>query len=51
MKKIAKEAKEQPELLINAPLNTPISRTDEVFAAKQMIFSYRDYQEYINSKE
>lgn len=51
MKKIAKEAKENPELLHKAPLHTPISRTDEVFAAKQMIFSYRDYVDYINSKE
>jgi len=51
MKQIAKEAKENPELLRKAPLNTPISRTDEVFAAKKMIFSYKDYLDYINSKE
>ena len=48
MKQIAKEAKEKPELLKKAPLNTPISRTDEVFAARKMIFSYRDYLSYIN---
>ncbi len=50
MKKIAKEAKEDPDTLRNAPLSTPITRTDEVFAAKEMIFSYKDYLEYINSK-
>ena len=50
MKQIAKEAREEPELLRKAPLNTPISRSDEVFAAKQMIFSYRDYLEYISNK-
>jgi glycine dehydrogenase subunit 2 len=50
MKQIAVEAKEDPESLRKAPLNTPVSRSDEVFAAKQMIFSYRDYLEYINNK-
>ncbi len=50
MKKIALEAKTDPETLRNAPLNTPITRTDEVFAAKNMIFSYKDYLEYINSR-
>ncbi|MBI9008785.1 MAG: aminomethyl-transferring glycine dehydrogenase subunit GcvPB [Tenericutes bacterium] len=50
MKQIAKEAKEDPELLRSAPLSTPISRSDEVFAAKHMIFSYRDYLEYISNK-
>jgi glycine dehydrogenase subunit 2 len=50
MKQIAIEAKENPELLKNAPLSTPISRTDEVFAAKRMIFSYKDYLDYINDK-
>ena len=51
MKIIATEAKTNPELLRNAPMNTPIGRTDEVFAAKAMIFSYKDYLEYSNSKE
>ncbi len=46
MKKIAEEAKTNPELLKKAPINTPITRTDEVFAARAMIFSYRDYLEY-----
>ncbi len=47
MKIIAKEAIESPELLRNAPLNASIRRPDEVFAAKEMIFSYKDYLEYI----
>lgn len=47
---IAKEAKENPEILKQAPTKTPIRRTDEVFAAKMMIFSYKDYLEYINSR-
>jgi glycine dehydrogenase subunit 2 len=51
MKKIAHEAKTDPELLRSAPMTTPISRTDEVFAAKAMIFCYKDYLEYSNSKE
>ncbi len=51
MKKISGEAKTDPEMLRNAPTKTPVRRTDEVFAAKEMIFSYKDYLEYINSKE
>jgi len=37
MKKIAKEAKENPELLKSAPHITPVSRLDEVRAAKQLV--------------
>ena len=48
MKLIAEEAKTNPELLRKAPISTPITRTDEVFAAKAMIFSYHDYLEYLN---
>jgi len=48
MKKIAVEAIQDPDTLRKAPLNTPITRTDEVFAAKEMIFSYKDYLEYTN---
>jgi glycine dehydrogenase subunit 2 len=51
MKQIAKEAIDSPELLVNAPLNTPVTRLDEVFAAKAMIFSYKDYLEYIEGRE
>jgi glycine dehydrogenase subunit 2 len=50
MHKIAIEAKEEPEKLKQAPTKTPIRRTDEVFAAKMMIFSYKDYLEYINNR-
>lgn len=50
MKLIAEEANSDPESLKSAPHNTPISRTDEVFAAKQMIFSYKDYLEFIKSE-
>jgi len=45
MRQIAKEAKEQPELVKNAPHSTPISRVDEVYAAKKMILTYKDYLE------
>lgn len=37
MKKIAQEAKENPELLLSAPHKTPVSRLDEVRAAKQLV--------------
>ena len=36
MKTIAKEAKENPELLHNAPVNTPVRRLDEVKANKEV---------------
>jgi glycine dehydrogenase subunit 2 len=50
MHKIAIEAKENPDKLKRAPTKTPIKRTDEVFAAKMMIFSYKDYLEYVNNR-
>lgn len=37
MKKIAHEAKTSPELLHNAPHITPVSRVDEVKAAKELV--------------
>ncbi len=37
MKKIAREAHDQPELLHEAPHNTPIGRLDEVKAAKDLV--------------
>ncbi len=40
MIKIAKEAKENPELLINAPQNSPVKRLDEVKAARNLIVKY-----------
>lgn len=45
MIKIAREAAETPELVKTAPHTTPISRIDEVMAAKKMILSYKDYLE------
>ena len=37
MKKIAAEARENPELLLSAPHVTPVSRVDEVKAAKELV--------------
>lgn len=37
MKKIAKEAREEPDLLKSAPHHLPVSRLDEVRAAKQLV--------------
>jgi glycine dehydrogenase subunit 2 len=37
MKQIAKEAKENPELLRTAPHNAPVKRLDEVRAAKELV--------------
>lgn len=45
MQRIAQEAKENPEYVKSAPHTTPISRIDEVFAAKKMILTYKDYLE------
>jgi len=33
---VAKEAKENPEKLLEAPHNTPVRRPDEVKAAKEL---------------
>ncbi|MBQ2338881.1 MAG: aminomethyl-transferring glycine dehydrogenase subunit GcvPB [Prevotella sp.] len=40
MRTIAREAKEQPELVKTAPHTTPIGRVDDVLAAKQPVLSY-----------
>jgi len=37
LKTIAKEARENPELLHNAPYDTPVRRCDEVKAAKELV--------------
>ena len=37
---IAREAMEQPELLQNAPYNTPVRRLDEAGAAKALILRW-----------
>ena len=44
---IAKEAIESPELLKEAPHNTPIGRVDDVLAAKHPILTY---QQLINDE-
>ena len=36
MKKIAKEAEEEPELLKKAPQNTPVKRLDEAKAVREL---------------
>lgn len=36
---IAKEAKEQPELLLNAPYTTPVTRLDETSAARKPVLN------------
>ena len=41
MHRIAKEAAEQPELVKTAPHNAPISRVDDVLAAKHPIVTYK----------
>jgi glycine dehydrogenase subunit 2 len=41
MRKIAEEAKTNPELVKTAPHNTPIGRVDDVLAAKHPITTYR----------
>ena len=46
MKKIAVEARETPELLTGAPHNAPVSRLDEVRAAKQLVLCCRPIPEW-----
>jgi glycine dehydrogenase subunit 2 len=41
MRKIAEEAKTDPELVKSAPHDTPIGRVDDVLAAKHPIVTYR----------
>lgn len=43
MRKIAQEAKEEPECVKLAPHFTPVGRLDEVKAARVPILNYRDY--------
>lgn len=40
MIEIAQECKENPELLHNAPLTTPVRRVDDVLAAKLLDTSF-----------
>lgn len=41
MRKIAEEAKENPQLVKEAPRDTPIGRVDDVLAAKHPVVTYR----------
>ncbi|MBQ3846293.1 MAG: aminomethyl-transferring glycine dehydrogenase subunit GcvPB, partial [Bacteroidales bacterium] len=42
MRKIAKEAAEDPNILHEAPHNTPVRRPDETAAARNPILKYQD---------
>ncbi len=46
MKSIAREARENPELLHEAPHKTPVRRVDDVRAAKQLILCCRPVPEF-----
>jgi glycine dehydrogenase subunit 2 len=41
MKKIIEEARENPETVSGAPYTTPVSRLDEVFAARKLILKWK----------
>ncbi len=43
MRKISEEAQTNPELLKEAPHNTPVRRLDEATAARKPIIKYRDF--------
>jgi len=43
MKAIVEEAYEKPEMLKNAPINTPIRRTNDVKAAKDLDIAYKKH--------
>jgi len=45
MIKISQEIKENPELLLSAPIYTPISQTDDALAVKKPILTYDDEKE------
>ncbi|NHJ04308.1 MAG: glycine dehydrogenase subunit 2 [Candidatus Heimdallarchaeota archaeon] len=47
MAQILKESRENPDLVLNAPQTTPITRVDEVLAAKEPILTWRMYQQTI----
>lgn len=46
MRQVAKEAVEQPDLVLHAPYTTPVRRLDEVTAARHPILTYKDYQQH-----
>jgi glycine dehydrogenase subunit 2 len=41
MGKILEEAREHPELLLQAPLQTPVRRLDETLAARKPVLKWR----------
>ncbi|MGM0400158.1 MAG: aminomethyl-transferring glycine dehydrogenase subunit GcvPB [Chloroflexota bacterium] len=45
MEQIAEEAKEKPELLHDAPVNAPVRRLDEVWAARNLILRWQKEHE------
>jgi len=45
MRSIAKEAVEDPELVLNAPHNTRIGRLDEAAAARKPVLRWKPKQE------
>lgn len=46
MKQIAQEAREAPDVLKSAPHVTPVSRVDEVKAAKELVLCCREIPEW-----
>ena len=45
MAQILKESRENPDIVLNAPQTTPITRIDEVLAAKNPILTWKMYQQ------
>ena len=41
LERVVKEAYENPDVLKNAPHNTPVRRVDEVLASKKPVFRWR----------
>jgi len=50
MRKIAEEAKSDPELVKSAPHTTPIGRVDDVLAAKHPVVTFRQMQNEENAE-
>ena len=46
MRRIAEEAKSDPELVKTAPHTTPIGRVDDVLAAKHPVVTYKSYKSH-----
>ena len=50
MLRIAKEAGENPEILLEAPRTTPVRRIDEVLAARQPNLRWKDNRQKTKDK-